>query len=538
MALCELYALNTIAWMFWVDKVNVQLIERYSRQLLRGVLHLNSVNYYLLFAAVAVAILTPVFVIRRAAPALFGSVCRAVDPGGSAIFGTRRIALRGVVSLLLYGCLFALLFGAARDVRAFRGEPVINLFSALPSKAQLPRTFYDDAARPASEDTPYSVSIDPGRKNVVVIVVDALRADHLARYGYARATTPFLSRMLENTPVLESKWSTSACSISECGILAMLTSRPFARLNAGLLSLPEALRRAGYGTYFAVSGDFTRAFRGLQTLVANHARIFADGLSDDRYLSGDDRTVLRTLNQIPHSGDTPAFFYLHLLSVHRLGKRYQPPTWTPVSLMDFRTPGAQPGFRINIYDNGIRQADTVIEQILLTLKQKGYLDRAVVVVTADHGQAMGEHGKWGHGLELYAESIDIPLFFFDTDFRASRTVPYATQLDIAPTIAELVGIPIPAQWEGRSLTGTLPEISTAQTTIRRPIEAVIWRTADASWKYLFDTADGTEQLFELRRDPGERINLIPKAEPGLLSFLRETRIRKFNDRDTAAQDNR
>jgi arylsulfatase A-like enzyme len=140
---------------------------------------------------------------------------------------------------------------------------------------------------------------------------------------------------------------------------------------------------------------------------------------------------------------------------------------------------------------------------------------------------LGEHGGWLHGNDLYAESINIPLFFLDTDFHANRTVPYATQLDIAPTIADLVGIPIPAQWEGNSLLRAVPEISTAQTTVFPPIEAVIWHTADASYKYVFFTRDNTEKLFELRNDPAEQINLIQKAEPALLAFLRSTRLQRF-----------
>jgi arylsulfatase A-like enzyme len=134
-----------------------------------------------------------------------------------------------------------------------------------------------------------------------------------------------------------------------------------------------------------------------------------------------------------------------------------------------------------------------------------------------------------HGGDLYAESINIPMILTDTDLSASRSLPYATQLDLAPTIADLVGIPVPAQWEGTSLLGTLPDISTTQTASARPIEAVIWRQAGESYKYLFDVRHNTEELFELRTDPREQRNLIAKAGPALLAFLRGTRARRFKE---------
>ena len=532
--LCELYILTAVGWILWIDAISFRILASYLPQMFRISVTSAPLSYYLLLAPSAAAIPPLLFILHRTTPALYRSISWAVDPLGLAIFGRARIAFNGIASLLVYSTLFTCLFWAASHIHRLRGEPVISLVSPSRNTNQLPRTFFDMAQCPPGEDAAYPVSRDMHRKNVVVILVDSLRADHLSHLGYSRDTAPLFSRRLENTPSLEPAWATSACSISECGILAIMTSRPFPRLNAGLFSLPEALHRAGYRTYFDMSGDFTRAYRGLGALAAHHADRFTDGVSDPRYGPYDDRIVLQNLDRIPDHSDAPAFFYFHLHSVHAVGVRYQPPTYTPtgsnlVSMVrSHYTKGSAVDREVltNNYDNGIRQADTVIEQLLSTLRRKGYLDRSVVVVTADHGEALGEHGEWLHGNDLYAESINIPLFFFDTDFHTNRTVPYATHLDIAPTIADLVGIPVPAQWD--SLLRAVPDISTAQTTVFPPVEAVIWRKADASYKYVFNTRDNTEKLFELRNDPGEQLDLIPKAEPALLAFLRSTRIRRFN----------
>lgn len=532
LALCEFYILSVIGWALEIDASSLQLLNHYLRQIFRST---TPLSYYLLLVPSVVIPLLLFIPACWAMPALFRSISWAADPGGLSIFGKARTAVHGIGSLLLYSCLFLFPLRAAIHSRHFRGEPILTFWRPVrPTAGELPRTFYRRNLRPPGEDASYAVSRDPLRKNVIVIVIDDLRADRLSRFGYARETMPLFSRRLQSTPALVPAWTTSACSVSECGILALLTSRPYQRLNVGLFSLPDALQKAGYRTYFDMSGDFTFAFGGLRAAVAKHAQLFADGFSDVRYLANDDRAVLRTLDRIPDHSDTPAFFYFHLLSVHVAGVRFLQPVWTPTisngkrAVMALRTGSAMDReILTNNYDNGIRQADDIVDRILSTLRRKGYLDRSVVVVTADHGEAFGEHGDWLHGSNLYAESIDIPLFFLDTDLGSSRTVPYATQLDVAPTVADLVGIPIPVQWEGTSLLHGVPGISTAETTSLRPIEAIIWRKPGASWKYIFDTRRNTELLFELRTDPAERINLIPKADPALLAFLRATRASAF-----------
>jgi hypothetical protein len=176
----------------------------------------------------------------------------------------------------------------------------------------------------------------------------------------------------------------------------------------------------------------------------------------------------------------------------------------------FHTPPVPAVWRSNNYDNCIRQADGVIDDVLAALNQKGYLAHSVIVITADHGEGLGEHGVWGHGNDLHAEGIDIPLIILDTDLAASRSVPYATQLDIAPTIADTVGIPIPAQWEPGRFKGSSGGPAAPNSNI-------------------FSTACTARSRFlSLRSDPAERINLMATADLAVLRFLRDTRVTKFS----------
>src|SRR5262249_49168770 len=106
---------------------------------------------------------------------------------------------------------------------------------------------------------------------------------------------------------------------------------------------------------------------------------------------------------------------------------------------------------VNNYDNGVRQSDHVIRELFQILANKGYLRGSLIVVTADHGDGLGEHGHFGHTRYLYQGQILVRLLFFDPDARGYRNGDFATHGDIAPTIVERLGLPLPRTWSGRSL---------------------------------------------------------------------------------------
>ena len=103
----------------------------------------------------------------------------------------------------------------------------------------------------------------------------------------------------------------------------------------------------------------------------------------------------------------------------------------------------------------MRQADGIIRQIFDALRAKRYLDDAVVVVTGDHGEGLGER-HWAHGWHLYNEDIRIPMLLYDAPAATYPDLSFAAQVDIAPTILDRLGLPIPASWEGQSLLAPTP----------------------------------------------------------------------------------
>ena len=173
----------------------------------------------------------------------------------------------------------------------------------------------------------------------------------------------------------------------------------------------------------------------------------------------------------------------------------------------------------------MRQADDIIRQLFDALAAKHYLDDAVVVVTADHGEGLGER-HWAHGWHLYNEDIRIPLLLYDAPVTTYRNLTFATQVDIAPTILDRLGLPIPASWEGRSLLApTVKRFSFHQTYFLPNRFAVLYRADNALFKYIATPQYGKEELYDLTADPGEHHDIA--LDQSVLVALFRYKLRSY-----------
>ena len=171
------------------------------------------------------------------------------------------------------------------------------------------------------------------RKNVVLIIVDSLRADRMQVYGYPRATTPFLSQLVQSGCMKKVLSAFSTCSESFCGITSTLASREFRDISAATFQLQDVLRDEGYQTWFLLSGNHT-AWNGLQFFYRADAGTLFDGTQTRRYTMDDDRLVLEGLERVPPaSPEQPAFFYFHLMSTHYLGVQFEQSTSSRVRMI-------------------------------------------------------------------------------------------------------------------------------------------------------------------------------------------------------------
>jgi glucan phosphoethanolaminetransferase (alkaline phosphatase superfamily) len=361
----------------------------------------------------------------------------------------------------------------------------------------------------------------PGnRKNVVLIVVDALRPDHMGVYGYGRDTTPNLSRLAKTGAVRVVTGMHSSCGDTICGLLSLVSSKYPRRFSFHPFTLQQALRRNGYRIHLVLSGDHTN-FYSLKSFYGA-VDTFDDGTTAEKqgYFINDDQFLVDHVAAMPDWDGVPAMFQFHVMSTHILRmSETVPGPFQPAKRYLFRSghdtgPGTiRDESATNFYDNGIVKTDAIIEELLTTLQRKGYLWNALVVITADHGESLGEHGLFSHTNSVREELLRIPLVLISYGYEPERPVDvraFTSQVDIAPTILEECGLPAPGSWSGRALQEPAsPDFTFFEQKVY--VGLIDHRNPGSVLKFWLDTSSGVEHAFNLTNDPAENTDVVASA---------------------------
>lgn len=405
-------------------------------------------------------------------------------------------------------------------------DPVLAFVSSnwasvdAPQQALFDRLRREEPKRRAAYDRQQTFD----RKNVIVITVDSLRADHLPLHGYSRPTTPFLSRLHREGTLRRVEFATSICAESNCGILSTLFSKTLRHQVAGSFSLFTLLKDQGYDVHFILSGNHD--WMGQREMYGDAHTSYFDGRDSSRYGWSDDRLLVEGLEQVGNY-QRPAFFFFHLMSPHIMGHKearyrlYEPAVVQLDMAALFRGEYDQTSV-VNNYDNGLVQADATIRDLFGVLDRKGYLQNSMVVILADHGEALGERaGMYGHINWLYQETIRIPMLIYDASETTYAGLAFGTQLDVAPTVVDRLGLPIPPDWEGVSLLrAAAPRQTMHQTRLTKPCFAIIDYALDRMLKYMQCQGGKNEQLYDLMSDPGEQHDRARSADPAVVAGFR------------------
>jgi arylsulfatase A-like enzyme len=312
----------------------------------------------------------------------------------------------------------------------------------------------------------------PATRGVVLISIDALRADALGAYGATRPTTPFLDRLARRAVVFENAF----CQIPSTlpSHLSMFTGLyptqhgvlpPSGVLSAAIPTLPELLRAGGVRTFGHSEGGYVQGGYGF-------ARGFEEW-TDTPWAADTDveRTFRRGLESLSKVAPGERFFlFLHTYTVH---DPFAPPPgyaerfWSgPPPAGAFPASGSElaafnrgeraavagaAGWYRALYDAGVRYLDDVLADFFAELERSGLAQETTVVFTSDHGEEFLEHGRFVH-TQLYPECLRVPLVIVHPALRAPRRVRALAQtVDLAPTVLDLSGAEVPAGLAGRSL---------------------------------------------------------------------------------------
>ena len=472
---------------------------------------------------------------------------------------------------------------AGREVELrFSARPVVSAAPAAPAVALAAAPPLVPPAPVGSWDVPAGVvawgpvavvtraSAPPPRPNIVLIVVDTLRADQLGIYGNPRPTSPGIDETLASRgTVVERALSQAPWTLPS--MTSMLTSRwPGDVLGEdpsgygpppGIDTLAVVLRQAGYDT---------GGFSGNPTIHAGNG--FAQGF-ETFYTPEDFRTGLEQLHAddlaaraegwLATRGARPFFLYAHFIDPH--DPYENPDTLSGRCNYDPGYAGKLSGrFVHGVYLGKVPLGDVAADVRFLTALydcEVGYVDRYVgelvrslppevaantlFVLTADHGEELHDHGGWKHGRTLYDEQLHVPLVVrWDGVVPAGRRLAGPLRLlDLAPTLAAAAGAPIPADWQGASMLGALEGRTApterplfAQQLADGPVRAMAERDG---WKLIvfdrnerFVPANEQEdilyrqelgrlhriELYDLGADPHERHDLA-NGRPGRVRHL-------------------
>ena len=350
-----------------------------------------------------------------------------------------------------------------------------------------------------------------GRPSAVVLIsIDTLRADHLPAYGYAAVATPAIDALRRDGILFTAAYSHVPLTLpSHAALLTGLL--PFEngvrdnagfRLAAGHPTIATILKARGYATGAAVSSFVLRRDRGLDAGFD----LYDDAVAGPTKERAGADTVRALTAWARGAGRRPLFLFLHLYEPHA---PYAPPE-------PFR--GAYPS---SPYDGEIAAADAAVGELVRFLREEGLYDRAAIVLVSDHGEGLGQHGEDEHGVFLYREDVRVPLLLkLPGEERRGTTVEAPAGLtDVLPTIASLVGAPVPAGLHGLSLLALgergAPDRDIYSETLY-PRFALGWSDLasleNARTQYIQAPAP---ELYDLRSDPGETRNLAPQRPPEL-----------------------
>ncbi len=353
---------------------------------------------------------------------------------------------------------------------------------------------------------------------VVLISIDTLRSDRLPAYGYRGVATPHLDRVRSDAILFESAWS--PCPMTLPSHVTMLTGllppEHGVRNNVGFAfdgrahpHLPGLLKARGYATGAAVSSYVLRGETGLAALFDAYEDSLdprtGGGFADQQRPGG--LTAALAKRWIGEHAAEPFFYFFHIYEPHV--------PWSPPEPFRSRYP--------HPYDGEVAAADAVVGELLAFLRERGLYDRAIVIVTSDHGEGLMDHGEEQHGVLLYREAIQVPLFLkLPGQRRAGETIRALVQLaDIVPTVAELVGLVPPETSSARSLLR-------ASTDAARELYAeTLYPRLHLGWSELRSSVDGRwhyihgprPELYDLASDPGETRDLAAR-EPQALERMR------------------
>jgi arylsulfatase A-like enzyme len=376
-----------------------------------------------------------------------------------------------------------------------------------------------------------------GQRDVILILVDTLRADALGSYGASPSPSPFLDELLDGAVVFERVLAASPWTFPATA--SLLTGRypsrldplrrggpykddqPMPRIPDAVPRLALALKQAGYRTAGVQKNPFLAPGSGVEAGFDVYEMVGGDRAerSAGAQITGAALRIARGAAELRQGGDErPFFLYLHYMDPHA---DYRPPSaylseaaraglelsdGSARSVKRLRrreAPADDPAvqqLRV-LYRDEVRYLDDQLARLALGLEQLGFWEDTVRVLTADHGEQFSEHGSFEHQ-DLHVENLHVPLAIAAPGLAPARVPALASGVDLAPTLVSLLGLPPLPDVDGRDLLGRADAPGLQRVVISEFGDEQRATTED----HALLTRPDSAELFATRKDPAETRN--------------------------------
>lgn len=417
-------------------------------------------------------------------------------------------------------------------------------------------------SQPEEARSAYAVWVNPvvaappaegDRPNMIVVVVDSARADHLGCYGYQRRTSPFLDELSREGVLFEEAHAEGTYTLAS--VPGLLTSKyRFAVMpqlgssgqdsvgsgdDAPALkplrlepSLQGVLQSAGYTTFASVGGGFLSPVLGMDAdfdwyWSTTRERVLASQLS-------------RLRQHLSDAPPEPFFLFLHTYELHNyfrgwgdclaeFDRGYAGKLTDSDRLAETVLSGETAGlssedlqYIVDLYDGELSHTDRLLGEFMRWVLAQPWGGNTIIAVTADHGELLGEYGWLHHGLSPRPPLVHIPLIVRlpDGRGRGRRVAEPVSLVDVMPTLLSYAGIPPPSACAGRSLIGLIngkASVGPRAILCESPFGALMVR--EGRWWYLTVAGHGVERLYDMVSDPGQKKDLS-SSSPQVVGRMR------------------
>ena len=347
---------------------------------------------------------------------------------------------------------------------------------------------------------------------VVFITVDSLRRDVLSRPDLA-PRLPFFQSLDERALRFDRAWA--AGPATQPSLVSIFTSRYASQLlwtptdifrvqHDDSPRFPGLLTAAGVTTLHFVPWLHLLEASGIVRGFGTEVDLVAVQENEGAYVQSPQQ--LRALKEhLLASADGPVFAFAHVLDAH-----------SPYTDADDRPADSD----FEHYLQELEVVDGRLGELVSWVERQTFADRTVLIVSADHGEAFGEHGTKYHGDTLYEEALAVPLWILAAGVEPRRVQQVISLVDVAPTVLDLFGVATPGTFMGQSLVpfmrGETPKLHRPIVADSRQKRAML---ADDGWKVIRDLQLGTVEVYDLSADPHELVNLADEAPPHLLQRM-------------------